>query len=212
MEREETLTTSPFVSTLILFFLPVLLFFAIAVLVGEASLNVALPATSKFKEFWELLGSIGNTLSGIGTLFLALAVGASFVTFFAQFWQLGLQQQQAKESREQLLETAKIQAENLKVLQRQAAAALLATQIQSLTSRLAAAAKNDLSCRRPMKELPTISRGAFRCGASSRRLASFHLLGVSDPTSFRQSFLLACCTGVSYFRSGAKILSIRRCK
>jgi hypothetical protein len=41
---------------------------------------------------------------------------------------------------------------------------------------LAAAAKNDLSCRRPMKKLPTISRGAFRCGASSRRLASFHVL------------------------------------
>jgi hypothetical protein len=71
---------------------------------------------------------------------------------------------------------------------------------------LAAAAKNDLSCRRPMKELPAISRGAFSCGASSRRL------GLFPSTSFRQSFLLACCTGVSYFRSGAKILSIRRCK
>jgi hypothetical protein len=59
---------------------------------------------------------------------------------------------------------------------------------------LAAAAKNDLSCRRPMKELPAISRGAFRCGASSRRL------GLFPSTSFRQSFLLACRTGVSYFR------------
>ena len=88
-------------------------------MVGEASLNIALPGTTKFKEFWELLASIGNTLSGIGTLFLALAVGASFVTFFAQFWQLGLQQQQAKESREQLLETAKIQGDNLKVLQKE---------------------------------------------------------------------------------------------
>jgi hypothetical protein len=165
---KKLLTTSPFVSTLILFFLPVLLFFAIAVLVGEASLNVALPGTSKFKEFWELLGSIGNTLSGIGTLFLALAVGASFVTFFAQFWQLGLQQQQVKESREQLLETAKIQAENLKVLQRQAAAALLATQNQRLTSRLQgyeeqigmfrARTMNSMSAERRTEDDPNVSR------------------------------------------------------
>jgi hypothetical protein len=114
------------------------LFIAIAMLVGEASLNVALPGSPKFKEFWELLAAIGNTLSGIGTLFLSLAVGASFVTFFAQFWQLGIQQRQADESSKQLLRTAEIQAENLKVLQRQAEAALLTAKIQGLTSRIEA--------------------------------------------------------------------------
>ena len=106
---KKLLTPSPFISTLVLFLLPVLLFFAIAMLVGEASLKVALPGTPKFKEFWELLAAIGNTLSGIGTLFLAFAVGASFVTFFAQFWQLGLQQRQAEESGKQLLRTAECQ-------------------------------------------------------------------------------------------------------
>ena len=81
-------------------------------LVGEASLKVALPGTPKFKEFWELLAAIGNTLSGIGTLFLAFAVGASFVTFFAQFWQLGLQQRQAEESGKQLLRTAECRGQS----------------------------------------------------------------------------------------------------
>jgi hypothetical protein len=157
---------APFVSALVLFILPGLLFVAIAMLVAQASLKVALPGTSEFKAFWELLGSIGDTLSGIGTLFLALAVGASLATFFTQFLQLGLQQQQAKESREQLLETVKIQAENLKVLERQAAAALLAAQIQSLTSRfqvyegqigmVRARAMNSMTAERRTEEDPNV--------------------------------------------------------
>ncbi len=44
--------------------------------------------------------------------------------------------QQAKETSEQLLKTAKIQEENLRTLQRQATASLLTAQIQGLTSRV----------------------------------------------------------------------------
>jgi hypothetical protein len=49
---------------------------------------------------------------------------------------VALQPQQAKETSEQLLKTAKIQEENLRTLQRQATASLLTAQIQGLTSRV----------------------------------------------------------------------------
>ena len=65
---------------------------------------------------------MGSTFQGLGSLFVAIAVGVSFITY--------------NESSERLLETAKIQAENLKVLQRQAAADLLTAKVHSLTSRL----------------------------------------------------------------------------
>ncbi len=114
---------------LLLFILPVVLFAALAYTAWIASFQIAFPTTAPFKDNWPLFAFMGSAISGIGTLFIALAVGVSLVTYSSQL-------EQAKETSRQLLETALIQTSNLDVLQRQAAAALLTAQIQGLTSRL----------------------------------------------------------------------------
>jgi hypothetical protein len=110
------------VKTLWLLLLPVLLFCLLAVGFWVASFYVSSPNSQAFKDNWVLYAQMGSTFQGLGSLFVSLAVGVSFITY--------------NESSKRLLETAKVQAESLKLLQTQAAASVLTAQIQSLTARL----------------------------------------------------------------------------
>jgi hypothetical protein len=83
-----------------------------------------------------MLSFVGATLAGVGTLFIALTLGASFLALRAQSEQLILQQQELSESRAQLKEAADIQAKTLANLERQAQSALLTAEIHGLASRL----------------------------------------------------------------------------
>ena len=114
---------------ILIFVLPLAMFALLVSAAWTASFQATLPDTLTFKDNWLLFGTMGNAFSGIGTLFVALAVGVSLVTYFSQL-------KQAEETRKQLLEAATIQAKTVEQLQKQAQAATLAARIQSLTSRL----------------------------------------------------------------------------
>src|ERR1700704_4476483 len=89
-----------------------------------------------FRKIWELLALIGGTLAGVGTFFIALTLGASFLTLAAQSDQLTLQKRELEESRAELLKAAEIQAKTLSLLEAESRASMMTAQIQSLTSRL----------------------------------------------------------------------------
>jgi len=110
------------VKKLWLLLLPVALFAILAFAAWDASLHQNFPGTQPFKDNWVLFAQMGSTFQGLGTLFVAIAVGVSFITY--------------NESSERLLETAKLQTKNLGVLQRQAAAELITAKVHGLTSRL----------------------------------------------------------------------------
>jgi hypothetical protein len=110
------------VKKLWLLLLPVALVVVIAFVSWNASLHQNFPNMQRFRDNWALFAEMGSAFQGLGTLFVAIAVGVSFITY--------------NESSERLLETAKIQTENLEVLQRQAAAELITAKVHGLTSRL----------------------------------------------------------------------------
>ena len=133
-----------------------------------ANTNLNAPTEQAFKDNWILYSEMGSTFQGLGTLFLSIAVGVSFVTYSAQLDQFALQQKQANESSSQLLEAAKLQTENLKILQRQAAADLIRAKVSSLDTRLEgyeaqiamlrARNMNSMSAERRTEEDSTVSR------------------------------------------------------
>jgi hypothetical protein len=89
-----------------------------------------------FRKIWELLAAIGSTLAGVGTFFIALTLGASFLTLAAQSEQLALQKREVEQSRIELAKAAETQAATLRLLETESRSMLLTAKIHSLTSRL----------------------------------------------------------------------------
>jgi hypothetical protein len=119
-----------------LLFLPIAVFALLSVACWVGSFYLSTPQEQVFKNNWMLFSQMGSTFQGLGTLFVALVVGVSFVTYSIQLDQFALQQTQAKETSSQLLETTRLQSENLKIRERQAATDLLIAKVHSLTSRI----------------------------------------------------------------------------
>lgn len=110
------------VKKLWLLLLPVIVFFLLAIGFWFASFQWNSPAAQTFKDNWALFAQMGSTFQGLGSLFVAIAVGVSFITY--------------NESSKRLLQTAQLEAQNLSALQKQAAASVLMAKVDSLTSRL----------------------------------------------------------------------------
>ena len=127
---------STIVSIALVFLIPIGLFALLAFGCWIASLYLNAPTDQTFKNNWILFSQMGNTFQGLGTLFVAIAVAVAFITYSAQLNQFALQQKQANEAGKQLLETVKLQSENLKIHERQADADLLVAKVHSLTSRI----------------------------------------------------------------------------
>lgn len=116
--------------------IPGILFVTFFVLLVVCTFGIAGSDFDRFREVWERLAAAGGTLAGVGTFFIALTLGASFLTLAAQSEQLTLQKRELEESRTELLKAAEIQAKTLSLLEAESRASMLTAKIQSLTSRL----------------------------------------------------------------------------
>jgi hypothetical protein len=93
--------------------IPGILFVTFFVLLVVCTFGIAGSDFDRFREVWERLAAAGGTLAGVGTFFIALTLGASFLTLAAQSEQLTLQKRELEESRTELLKAAEIQAKTV---------------------------------------------------------------------------------------------------